>query len=303
MPRRSPSPALEREVFEVREAKLTGVHLGFPGLAYVTATTDFLSSRVAWHSHDFWEVLMFFRGGAHYELEDGTRLEVPGNHFLLVPPGIRHRGDKDIRLPCDFCALGFFEISPPDASGHSPLSPGESGWVLERFKLGAKRVFAMSAPLLEQMARLRKMVLTNRSLPLAEGGRAILRHAVAWALVQIAENLGSCSPNAGSEPIAAAIAFLEAHMAQPMGMDAVAKAVGLPRKQFYTQFSRETGMTPNDWLQRLRLRRAEQLLLSTDLTLESIAADVGYPGAPYFCRVFRKYLGRSPGQFRQESDR
>lgn len=246
---------------------------------------------------------MFFRGCAHYELEDGIHLDVPGNHFLLVPPGVRHRGDKDVRLPCDFCALGFFGSPVPDESAHSPLSPWESSWVVEQFGLGPKRVFAMGGPLMEQMDRLRRLVLANRSSPFSNGVRAMLRHAVAWALVQIAENLGSSFRSAGSEPITAAMAFLETHMARPMGMDAVASAIGIPRKQFYSQFRKETGMTPNDWLQRLRLRRAEELLLSTDLTVESIAAEVGYPGAAYFCRVFRKYLGSPPGQFRRESGR
>jgi AraC-like DNA-binding protein len=303
MPPRVPRPAAEREVFEVREAKLTGVDLGFPQLAYVTATTDFLSSRVAWHSHDFWEVLMFFRGAARYELEDGIQVEVPGNHFLLVPPGFRHRGDNDVRLPCDFFALGFFGKPPLAECGHSPLSEWESCWVVEQFGLGEKRVFSMSRSLMEQTEQLRRLVLASRAQPLSNSERAMLRHAVAWALVQIAENLGSCSQNTGSARISAAMTFLETHMGRPVGMDAVASAVGIPRKQFYSQFRQETGMTPNDWLQRLRLRRAEELLLSTNLTVESIALELGYPGAAYFCRVFRKYLGSTPGQFRRDAGR
>jgi AraC-like DNA-binding protein len=60
-------------------------------------------------------------------------------------------------------------------------------------------------------------------------------------------------------------------------------------------------MTPGDSLQRRRLRRAERLLISTEWTVEAIGMEVGFPRAPYFCRVFRTYLGCSPGEFRAES--
>jgi AraC-like DNA-binding protein len=60
-------------------------------------------------------------------------------------------------------------------------------------------------------------------------------------------------------------------------------------------------MTPGDSLQRRRLRRAERLLISTEWTVEAIGMEVGFPRAPYFCRVFRTYLGCSRGEFRAES--
>jgi AraC-like DNA-binding protein len=293
----------QESAFGVREAKLLGDDLDFPGLAYVTSTTDFLSSRVAWHAHEFWEVLMFFRGGAHYELEGGERREVPGNHFLIVPPGRRHRGDKDIRLPCDFCGIGFFGGGGLEEGNgmHSPLSGGESDWILGRLGSGSGEVFAMDPSLLAQADNLRRAVLLYRALPLAQGIRSMLRHAVALVLVEVAEGLGRGAREAGSAPIASAMELLEAKLAQSVGMDSVAQAVGLTRKQFYARFRSETGMTPNDWLQRQRLRRAEQLLIGTDWSVEVIGREVGFQTAPYFCRVFRKYLGRSPGQFREES--
>ncbi len=296
-----PVSEASRPVFGVREAKLSGAQLDFPSLAYVTSTTDFLSSRVAWHAHEFWEVLMFFRGGAHYELEGGCRRDVPGNHFLLVPPGLSHRGDKDIRLPCDFCAIGWFGGRVDSESSNDPLSFSETEWMKGRFEEGARQVFSMGSPLLDQADSLRRLVLAHRERAFSKGVIATLRHAVALALVQVAERLGSGDQNRGSAPIVAAMDWLESRLAQSVGMDSAAAAVGLTRKQFYARFRRETGMTPNDWLQRQRLRRAEQLLIGTKLSVEAIGREVGFQQAPYFCRVFRRYLGRSPGQFRLES--
>ena len=61
-----------------------------------------------------------------------------------------------------------------------------------------------------------------------------------------------------------------------------------------------TLMTPNACFHRLRLHCAEKLLATTDWTVETVGSESGFPRAPYFCRVFRNYFGRTPGQYRLE---
>jgi transcriptional regulator GlxA family with amidase domain len=58
-------------------------------------------------------------------------------------------------------------------------------------------------------------------------------------------------------------------------------------------------MSPNDWLQRRRVKAATDLLRATDRKLEDIATAVGFSSAQYFCQVFRKYTGKTPGEHRQ----
>jgi transcriptional regulator GlxA family with amidase domain len=121
----------------------------------------------------------------------------------------------------------------------------------------------------------------------------------ALLLVGLTENIASGESPPVTGPVAAAVTFFQNHLAQPVGMDAVAEELGLSRKQFYLRFRREMGMTPNDYLQRLRLQAAEKLLLTTDWTVETVGTESGFPRAPYFCRVFRSYFGRTPGQYRE----
>ena len=59
-------------------------------------------------------------------------------------------------------------------------------------------------------------------------------------------------------------------------------------------------MSPLQYLTKVRIERAFVLLRDTDTTINDISKKVGYANANYFNKVFRKVVGTSPGQFRQD---
>jgi transcriptional regulator GlxA family with amidase domain len=91
---------------------------------------------------------------------------------------------------------------------------------------------------------------------------------------------------------------MEAHFARPLPMSDVAQKAGCSRAHLFLVFKRETGMSPNDWLQRLRIKAATELLRNTNRKLEDIATASGFSSAQYCCQVFRKYTGKTPGEHR-----
>ena len=56
--------------------------------------------------------------------------------------------------------------------------------------------------------------------------------------------------------------------------------------------------TPNEYINRLRLEKAAELLLSTDIPISSLASELGFYDCAYFHKLFKKRYGRSPGDFR-----
>ena len=62
-----------------------------------------------------------------------------------------------------------------------------------------------------------------------------------------------------------------------------------------------TRMTYTEYLQHLRLQKAEELLLHTRLTIDAIAAEVGYKNKGYFYKIFTERHRMTPAQFRKES--
>lgn len=65
------------------------------------------------------------------------------------------------------------------------------------------------------------------------------------------------------------------------------------------RFRQATGLTPNDYLQRVRISAAQQALHDPRRSLESIALAVGYQDRAGFCRLFKRLCGETPGSYRR----
>lgn len=63
-------------------------------------------------------------------------------------------------------------------------------------------------------------------------------------------------------------------------------------------FRKQYGLTPNEYVQSIRIERAKDLLRHTDLIIAAIADSVGYADPVYFSRLFKRHTGISPGKFR-----
>lgn len=78
----------------------------------------------------------------------------------------------------------------------------------------------------------------------------------------------------------------------------LAERLDCSREHLARLFRQTAGVGPLDYLTQHRLRSAATRLRDSDEKLQEIARRCGFSGANYFCRVFRKYVGVSPAQFR-----
>ena len=102
-----------------------------------------------------------------------------------------------------------------------------------------------------------------------------------------------------SEPVRAAIAFMEQHFDAKIDMEQLAAAASVSKSHLTRLFNRELGLTPYLYLMRMRLKESMRLLLSTTKSVEEIAEDCAFYSAANFIRCFRQYTGLTPGKFRQ----
>ncbi|MDU9414271.1 AraC family transcriptional regulator [Pseudomonas sp. zfem005] len=96
----------------------------------------------------------------------------------------------------------------------------------------------------------------------------------------------------------AALALL-ADLSREWPVEALAAEANMSRSSFMRSFTQLAGTSPGALVTRLRLERAQQLLLGTAMSIGAIALEVGYPSQASFSRVFRQHLGESPAAFRQ----
>jgi len=92
--------------------------------------------------------------------------------------------------------------------------------------------------------------------------------------------------------------YLAAHYAEPVQLFSLAAAVGVTPFYVCRALSLECGASMTEILAARRIDAAKELLRNPDLLVKEIAARVGLPDAGYFAKVFRRYVGLSPTQYR-----
>lgn len=138
---------------------------------------------------------------------------------------------------------------------------------------------------------------------------SMIAQSFAQALIQI--NAGERSAEVGlddqaqlhADPmIMKALAYIDANYADPaISLGQAAAQALLSPTYFSALFHREVGETFIDYLTKLRIRKAIELLRSTSLTASEIAYRIGYQNPRYFYSVFRKVVGQPPNEFRQRA--
>jgi LacI family transcriptional regulator len=101
--------------------------------------------------------------------------------------------------------------------------------------------------------------------------------------------------------IADAVRFIRDHACEGIGVSDVLREVPLSRSVLQRRFRRIFGQTANDMIVSMRLRRAKELLIGTDLSIARIAEIAGFRYQRYLGSVFRKKLGVTPFRYRQQA--
>lgn len=97
-------------------------------------------------------------------------------------------------------------------------------------------------------------------------------------------------------------AALEEHLGDAkLQVEDICKILGMGRSNLYAKLSAVTGMSFNIYLRTLRLNKAKDLLLTTDLNVSETAYEVGFNDPKYFSRVFSKQFGIAPSQLQAQA--
>lgn len=97
-----------------------------------------------------------------------------------------------------------------------------------------------------------------------------------------------------------ALEYMELHYDTLGSLDEIAEIAEMSKYHFLREFRRCTGIPPIEYLNKLRIEKAVNLLRTTSMSLQEIAQSIGYSNSNYFSKVFRGWVGVSPGQFRRE---
>ena len=108
--------------------------------------------------------------------------------------------------------------------------------------------------------------------------------------------------DADQEMMEKLLRFMEEHIAdEDLKIEELAEAVHMGRTVFYGKIKALVGMSPSDFLRRLRMQRAEELIARSKMNFSQIAFRIGFSDPKYFTKCFKKETGMTPSEYRQQA--
>lgn len=224
--------------------------------------------------------LILGRRGTLAIAEEGRAFAVAPGDALLLWPNRRHVGAAPYGRDLSFYWL------------HFSLPPSRGGRRIE-----APQFVRLPKP--ERLASLFHRFLDDQESPERDPHAADLLVTLMLVELHRASRRPAPAHGAAAALAARALAFITAHAAEPISTVDVAARLGVSDDYLGRVFRRTYGRTLVETIHRLRLKNAKGLLIETNLSLDRVAAEVGIADAAYLRRLFRRYEGMTPGQFRR----
>lgn len=100
-------------------------------------------------------------------------------------------------------------------------------------------------------------------------------------------------------PLLPALSHVSRNLGSPIALGTVAGLCGMSAQRFSREFKAAFGATFQEYLRDCRLAEARRLLANPAVPIADVAAMTGFTDASYFARLFRRYQGHTPSEFRQ----
>jgi AraC-like DNA-binding protein len=279
------------------DLRTLGKDMDLPLVSHLGAVQSGRAYSVTWHYHQGCEVIFLLGGAASYEFRQHPPAQVLGGHFLVIPRGVEHRGIQNVRTPATICGM---LLSPDFIEGwqNTPLAKEELRLLAQRLAISGPVVCRFTRDLrgvLERLMKAQREFEANRQSYLTKASLRL------WACAVIVGTVGELTAPASpvsNELVVAAQDYLKQHLAEPIRMPDLIKHIGLCSSRLFQLFKSYTGLTPNDYLLRLRVEKAKQLLADPGPSITDVALESGFSSAQYFSGVFRKYAGQTPREYR-----
>lgn len=126
-------------------------------------------------------------------------------------------------------------------------------------------------------------------------------HAINLFVMLLDSHLSSKPSKTQSSPLNWVTSYLSLNMSERLSVENMAFRSNLSVSRFSVLFKREYGTSPHQFLLDLRIRHAQDLLVTTSLSVDSIASYCGFADIYHFSKVFKQKVGLSPMAFRQRS--
>ena len=233
-------------------------------------------------------LILCVAGSGWYEI-NGVRGNLNPNEALLIPGNTPHIYGASDSLPWSIHWVHFIGSSADFFA--SQLPKGE--YVLSVHPEATERLRQLFSECSDSLA-------TNFVLPRMLYASQALHHLLASVFF----NNRSFSPTLQTSrfhKLDSTLTFLQKNVHRALTLSELADHAHLSVPHFSRLFKEQTGFAPIDFFIHLKIQEANRLLLISDMTVREISYELGYEDPYYFSRLFKRIMGMSPTQYREQA--
>ncbi len=250
-------------------------------------------------NHDFWE-LCFVKSGEVAVTKDDETLTLNNGELILIPPESIHS-----YFSPDGNATKAFVICFESSSSALKALGGMKFFSDDVLRACAESIIAESLNTFKMNEDEHLEVLEEPNL----GGQQAIIIQLEYLFIHLLRELSRQKNSAVvfldgenfySDLSKIVLRFFEKHIKENLTLDDVCKRMNYSRSFLCKTFKKQTGETLMGCFARMRIEEAVKLLETTDWQVTKVASYLGFSEAKYFGALFKKHMGISPSEYRNE---
>lgn len=258
-----------------------------------------MSDRGISHRIIFDYLLVFFLDGAGKYVVGKEEIDVQKRHLFLVSPFTLNRF---MLKGSHFFTSIHFDWKP----NFPPTSPGLGRQPYQvRFPLNVQipphQVLTAGDPLVIQLQHI--LELWQKGTELSRLHANALLFEILVTLLERAEmkkmSVSVHQVHTDQRRVEIALAFMQERLAENVSPHEMAREAGLSAGHFSHIFRKWTGHSPMEHLIKIRIQKAKELLEDIHLTIKEVSNSSGFQHSSYFSKIFTRFTGVSPSQYRE----
>ncbi len=249
------------------------------------------------HRHVFFELVYIVNGTATHHLGEETTKLKAGDYFIIDTGSVHcYRDTKDFEI---VNCLFLPEYVDRALSSCTSLSSLLSNQIL-RFGVpvdicAADRIFHDRDGAIGKIIEKMEEEFAEKPTGYIELLRCHLTQILVYAVRASEEDEQSRTFHPATKTI---VSYLKQHFTEPLSLENLSCSLNYTPQYLSSMFRKDTGMTLQLFLQRLRIEKACSLLDNQELRVTDVAQMVGYNDVKHFSIIFKSHKGLSPKEFR-----
>ncbi len=227
---------------------------------------------------------------AIFKQKKSANVLVDAYSTLCIPPGVHHR----------------IEMAS-QTSGISRWSH-VNFWILEGMDIFTiiKPPLIIKGPIAKQIGDFNESLAFLYKKPVVSLQEVIQKKSLSISLLEQLVSVSELRSKAlpmleNSFRFTPVLEYIRHNLKENLGRDVLAKITNLSLSRFDALFKTTLGISPQAYVQKLRLQNAQRLLLKSTMSVKEISSNVGYKNPLHFSKIFKQYFSVSPLHYRKQT--